>query len=221
MDREASLHSENSGALCGRPGFSIAAVNRHSTDGSTQRQPGLIEAYMQRLASDSTLRNSDFLLSISGSSNPDQVHSNLQPQRAVFEYRRVVDGGAEGSAGRATDRSDHEGNLNAAPPQERLSSYHFAAGMSSEMQKRDYLRKGLEEKLPRFEEGVEKADSDMGMDLDARRICAPASVSYNITRNIVNCMSTWNLQYYFQYYFSRKLQTQPRSVLQTNSTSLI
>jgi hypothetical protein len=54
----------------------------------------------------------------------------------------------------------------------------------------------------------------MGMDLDARRICAPASVSYNITRNIVNCMSTWNLQYYLQYYFSRKLQTQPRSVLQ-------
>ena len=160
---------------------------------------------MQRLASDSTLRNSDFLLSISGSSNPEQVHSNLQPQRAVFEYRRVVDGGAEGSAGRTTHRSDHEGNLNAAPPQERLSSYHFAAGMSSEMKKRDYLRKGLEEKLPRFEEGVEKADNDMGMDLDARRICAPPSVSArniclrNIKRNIkkdnycnaANSMSTY------------------------------
>ena len=195
-------------------------MNRHSTDGSTQSQPGLIEAYMQRLASDSTLRNSDFLLSISGSSNPEQVHSNLQPQLAVFEYRRVVDGGAEGSAGRATHSSDHEGNLNAAPPQERLSSYHFAAGMSlqTEMQKRDYLRKGLEEKLPRFEEGVEKADSDMGMYLDARRICAPPSVSArNICfkeRSLLQCCK-------LHVHLSRKLQTQPRSVLQTNSRYLL
>lgn len=122
--------------------------------------------------------NSDFLLSSPGSSNP----ASEQVQASSLEFCRG------GSTGRASHRSDHEGNLHTARPQTlnyqeasfalALSRYQDANGGINKHSKRP---EGNSKEEIQSCASLQLAWNDMVMDLDTSRTSAPPSVS---ARNI-------------------------------------
>ena len=126
--------------------------------------------------------NSDFLLSSPGSSNP----ASEQVQASLLEFCR------EGSTGRASHRSDHEGNLNTARPQTlnyqeasfalALARYQDANGGINKHPKRPEGNSKEEIKSCsaydlQAGKSLQMAWNDIVMDLDTSRTSAPPSVS--------------------------------------------
>jgi hypothetical protein len=125
--------------------------------------------------------NSDFLLSSPGSSNP----ASEQVQASLLEFCR-------GSTGRASHRSDHEGNLNTARPQTlnyqeasfalALARYQDAnGGINKHSNKHSKRPEGNSKEEIQSCASLQLAWNDMVMDLDTSRTSAPPSVS---ARNI-------------------------------------